>query len=488
MSIEAVGVVTVLIGVSALWRGPTFAFAAFVPMTLLGAAAAVLLGGSGTIQPAHLMLGFLALTAAGTLDFGTAREQLRFPREGFWLVAFTVLAVGGAVLLPRLLAETTNINAIGSTDYGPSIMLVPLGPTSGNMTQSVYTLADLACFLLCVAYAGQPAGFERLVRALTAYCACNIAFALVDLATFWTNTGFLLAPIRNADYQLHIETVVTGLKRIVGSFTETSSFSYATLGALGFTAELCLVGVRPRLFGPLALASLALLTLSTSTTAYVATPLLLLVLYGRTLARATHRRATALGLTVLMLGPLAVAAVTAGILLDPASKAAVMDTLTALLFDKAASQSGMERGAWNTAALQNAFDTHGLGAGLGSVRASSFPIALLANTGVPGFALLGAFLLRLLLWPSVLPGVGWTEPVRGAARVACVGLLIGATISGALVDLGLPFYTFAALACADPRRSAMVPIPSPPLRRICPVWERVTPAGSPAPVAPSLHA
>lgn len=450
MSIEAVGLVTMLIGLIALWRGPDFAIAALVPLTLLGAAGAMLLGGSGTIQPAHLMLGFLAATSWGRLDTTMLRERLRFPGEGFWLLAFTVVSIGGAALLPRLLARGTDINAVGSTAYGPSLLLVPLGPTSGNVTQSIYGAADLLCFLLCLAFAGQAAGFRGLARAVAFYGAVNIACAILDLATFWTGTSALLAPIRNAEYQLHTETVVTGLKRIVGSFTETSSFAYATLGAFAFAAELCLAGVRPCLFGALALTSLALLALSTSSTAYVATPLLLLALYGGTLMRMARRQATATGFALLLLAPLAAVALASAILIVPTAHAAVSDTLRALLFDKAASQSGLERAQWNADAWRNVWDTGGLGAGLGSVRASSFPVALLANTGLPGSVLFGAFLIRLFVRPADPAAGAAVEAVRRAARMACLGLLLGATVSGAMVDLGLPFFIFAALACARP--------------------------------------
>jgi hypothetical protein len=38
---------------------------------------------------------------------------------------------------------------------------------------------------------------------------------------------------------------------------------------------------------------------------------------------------------------------------------------------------------------------------------------------------------------------------RKAAKYACLGLLVAATVSGALVDLGLPFFAFAALACSQ---------------------------------------
>ena len=43
--------------------------------------------------------------------------------------------------------------------------------------------------------------------------------------------------------------------------------------------------------------------------------------------------------------------------------------------------------------------------------------------------------------------------VRGAARCGCLGLLLTGAISGALIDLGLPFFVLAALACARPTKT-----------------------------------
>jgi hypothetical protein len=42
------------------------------------------------------------------------------------------------------------------------------------------------------------------------------------------------------------------------------------------------------------------------------------------------------------------------------------------------------------------------------------------------------------------------DAYRQAAKSACFAWLITATVSGALVDLGLAFFAFAALACSRP--------------------------------------
>ena len=471
VSIELIGMITAVFGIVAVLRGPAFGLATFVPMTLLGSAGAVLLGGSGTIQPAHLMLGFVFLSFLLHRNRGfDVAAAVRFPGAGFWLVSFTAVAIVTAVLMPRLFAGATAINAVGTTEQGPSAELVPLGPTSGNATQSAYLIADALCFLLCSAFVTRFEGYRLLGRAVAAYCVLNIGFAALDLATFWSNTADWLTFIRNADYQLHVETVVTGLKRIVGSFTETSSFAYATLGALGFSARLALAGVRPRLFVTLAVVSLALLVFSTSTTAYVAAPILMTWIYVTTLIRAIKGRVGRSAVAFLVLAPMLALVLAIGIALEPRTRAAVNETVSTLVVEKSSSQSGLERTQWNVTALRNVRDTEWFGAGLGSVRASSFPVALLSNTGVLGAVLFAIFAGAVLIprrstvqggsneqssrfaggtaWPAAAEEIA---AVQDGARTACLGLLIGATISGALVDLGLQFFVFAALAVARPR-------------------------------------
>ena len=467
MNVEPIGLVTFAIGFAALFRGVDFAILCFMPMALLGSAGAVLLGGAGTIQPAHLMLGFVMLAVFVRPErFAVPLRSSTFPREGFWLVLVVVYGVAGAFLLPRLFAGATGVNAIGSTDYGPSLLLVPLGPTSGNITQSVYLAADALCFLTVLTVAATPRGYATVVKAVIAYCLADIAFAAVDIATSATDTGFLLGFVRNADYQLHLEEVTGGMKRIVGSFTEASSFSYATVGALGFASRLWLGGRSPRLTGSISLVCLGLLAFSTSSTAYVATPGLLAVLYGGSVLRIARRGAAApASFAFLALAPVALAAAVTAVGLSPAASATMRDFLAVTLFDKASSQSGIERAQWNLTAFANFRDTLFMGGGLGSIRASSFPLAVLSNLGAIGALGFGGFFASVLWAERGDARESLQADVRSAARTACAGLLIAATVSGALVDLGLPFYVFAALGCAVPRaespgmNSGSVPVP-----------------------------
>jgi hypothetical protein len=87
------------------------------------------------------------------------------------------------------------------------------------------------------------------------------------------------------------------------------------------------------------------------------------------------------------------------------------------------------------------------------VRTSSFAVALLAGVGIPGTIL---YLLFATLAFVRSRGVPRTFPsdVRLAARNACLGLMVGDLLGSPSIDQGLLFYVLAALACAEPERSA----------------------------------
>ncbi|RYC29465.1 hypothetical protein D3273_23795 [Lichenibacterium minor] len=465
MSVQPIGLVTLVVGLACLLLGARFGLFALAAASLLGAAAALFFGSGGQVQPAHLLLAFVVPSVlCRRRALAAALGELAFPRPGFFLAFATAFGMAGAILLPRIFAGATAINAIGTSEVGTAIMLTPLAPVGGNLTQTIYLVADLACFITAVGGGALRGGGVTLAKAMVAYAALNVLFALLDIGTYYTGTAALLDPVRNAQYTLHLDEVTSGMKRIAGSFTETASFSTATLGALGFTGTLWLHGRWPAATGPLAAASLVLIVLSTSSTGLVGGPLLVVLLYWTALRRIGRGRGSRVAALFAVGVPLIGVLVVATVALSPSASSTVVDYLDVLLFDKAMSQSGLERASWNAAALQNFFDTDGFGAGLGSVRASSFLVAVPANLGLPGAILFAAF-----FWQALARAGGDTDPetdLRVAARNGCLGLLLAASISGALVDLGLQFYLFAGLACTGRAWAAhrAPAFPNPPIR------------------------
>jgi hypothetical protein len=458
MSIEPIGLVTFIVGMICLQLGYRATVATLVVATLFGSAAAILIG-SANIPPAHLLLAFVAMsTLTRRLEAGRAVGAMSFPEPGFWLLCLVIYGLISGIAMPRLLAGSMPIIPLGTSEYAQTGSTVPLGPVSGNLTQGIYIVGDFACFVMIVAIASTQTGFATIASALVAYAAGNVLFAFVDLATYATGTQWLLEFIRNAQYTLHIEEEVSGLKRIVGSFTEASAFAGSTLGALGFVGTLWLCGRRPALTGTLALASLALVVLSTSSTGLAGTPPVLLILYVTALMRRGVDFRRPFTSAVLLCAPLVVVAVILAAQLNEEASKPIRDYIDVLIFSKSGSDSAIERTAWNTFALQNFFDSYGLGVGLGTVRTSSFPISLLSNVGVPGTIFYLFFAASAFLRRRGTPHT-FSSDVRLAARNACLGLIIGATFAGTTVEQGLFFYVLAGMACAEPERNIAVRSP-----------------------------
>jgi hypothetical protein len=458
LGIEPIGVLTVAVGVVCLLLGYRAAFATFVFAALFGSAAAILVS-SANIQPAHLLLVFAALTIfASPYRTSEALKSVRFPEPGFWLICLVVYGVVSAAIAPRLLAGMTPIVPLGTSQYADTGSTVPLGPVSSNLTQSIYLLADLLCFMMASAIASKREGLVDLADFLLAYAVGNTLFALLDVGTYATGTEWLLQFMRNARYVLHLDEEVSGLKRIVGSFPEASAFARSTLGVLGFTGTLALCGRRPALTITLAIASFFLVVLSTSSTGLAGTPLVVLILYGTAAVRSGfHPNHPYRSAAVLCAPLLALAGILALSLNDGASET-VRAYLDLLIFNKSTSDSATLRAFGNASAMQNFFDSYWLGVGLGTVRVSSLPVAVLSNVGLPGAA------FYLLFVGSALARAGGAArtleaDLRVAARNGCLGLIAGDIVASSTVEQGLLFYVLAAVVCAVPERKTDVLAP-----------------------------
>ena len=453
MSLEAIGVITIVLGFIGLYKGRYFTMTAFILFNIFGSAAAFLLGSSGNVSPAHLMLLFLAIaTFDGKQAFITAISTLSFPKPGFWLVCFTVYAVFAAYFMPRIFYGSTYINAVGVTEYGPAVSTVPLSPTSGNLTQTVYQLSDLLCFVIFAVIGTLSRGFKVITRGLILYTILDVIMAIVDMITGATGTGYLLAPIRNAAYTLHVDETVGGMRRISGSFLEASAFSSATIPVFVFNLTLWLRHRSTKISGMLAALTFALFLLSTSSTALAALPVVLLSIFAFCLYKTSSEPSNANTRIFVSSLPLISIVAVFFFAFNATAREFVVSYVDDLIFNKATTASGIERSEWNQSAYNNFVDTYFLGGGLGSIRASSFIMAILSNLGFIGAAFFGLFVLSasiVNLSTNSKDFQKYYNDVRFAALSAAVSSLVAASISGALVDLGLMFYVFAAVSCSN---------------------------------------
>jgi hypothetical protein len=137
MTVEPIGLIALLVGMIGLFVEQSFIVYAFFASTLLGAAAALILNslGGATIQPAHLLLGFLTvkLLASRNVRAGALRA-VAVGSPGFWLLVTVGYATMTAYLLPRFFHGQTF--AFSTRAQGENYA-APLAPTTANLTQSV---------------------------------------------------------------------------------------------------------------------------------------------------------------------------------------------------------------------------------------------------------------------------------------------------------------------------------------------------------------
>lgn len=232
--------------------------------------------------------------------------------------------------------------------------------------------------------------------------------------------------------------------------------------SFSFTLLLWLERFPSRLTGLATLSIGTTIILCTSTTAYIGCLFVLCLVVLFSLKRLHGGRGTAPYATFLVVTLFMVPCTIVALMLIPDAWNSVTDLTSITFADKLQSQSGEERTAWNTLALVSFVETATFGAGLGTVRASSFIAALLSNVGLSGTVLFAVFLYSLLMAAGRhKSGAREDRSIGIAAVLASIAQITSATISGSSTDLGLLFSITAGLAtgCLDrpyvlPRRAA----------------------------------
>lgn len=455
MTIEVIGYIVFLLGAIGIVLGARFAIAVLCLSVLFGAAAAIQLPslGGSSIQPSHLLL--FSLIACCMLRPRLIQQALAsaaYPGPGFWFAGYILFSVLSAFFLPRIFQGATLVYSSARGASGVmSTIASPLSPGSSNLTQAVYLLSDLACFAVVCGLA-QLGHARFLAQTLVMTAVTCFALASLDVGTFMAGHPEWLDFIRNANYTMHTAETMSGFKRIVGSYPEASAYGSAALAYFTFTLMLWLERFPSRLAGFAALSIGVTILLCTSTTAYIAGALVLSAVIAFSLSQLVAGRTTTRHAAFLSVTLFVVPAAVIGLMLIPDAWNAVNDLASLTLVDKLESQSGEERTAWNTLALTAFVETATFGGGLGTVRASSFPAALLSNIGVAGTVLFFVFLHSLLnaarskKLPERPDRTIEDRTIGLAAIFASMAQIASATVSASGIDLGLLFSTTAGLA------------------------------------------
>lgn len=438
-----------------VWASGTRMVTVFVIACLFGGSAAVAINalGGAPLTPAVFALPFLMVRSVNATSLRSLAFHARDPAAGLWLSFLLLWGLLGAFLLPRLMLGQTMVITTDRTSIFGGMALLPLGPTSGNVTQAGYMMGGVAAFAAMRSLLDKDAGLSVFRSAVMALAALNIVAAFINLAEQFTGFSGVMEAVRNANYATMDGGEIGGLVRISGTFPEASAFSAFTVPLFAFTASLWRSGQGKPLAGWLALVSLALLAFSTSTTAYAS-----LLMYFACLAVVAVWRVLWQGKIPVLGAPavilwLTIVAACCVVLLKPEIVSRIAEFFQLTLLRKLESSSGVERSSWNAQAWQNFVDTYGLGVGLGSARASSFPLLLLSNLGVIGTALFAAFVIQVLRL-AFGTNRSATAPVSRAAGHAVLAALLAATVSGTVFDLGMAFYAFAAAAAVGSGQKA----------------------------------
>jgi hypothetical protein len=413
--------------------------------TALGTVSA--LGGSSPL----IYVAFLLLLLGATFlqrDFVNRLGRNFSQHWTAWAVGALILyTAAGAVLFPRLFAGQTM--AIVATPE--RVAELPLAPTSGNVTQTGYlVLSALAYYAFAASLAGKVR-LEALRRGFLGWAIMNVALGTIDLAGKLSGIGDLLAPIRTASYSYLVEVEEAGFWRIAGGFSEASGFGSATLACLAF----CFAYWRVSRSGPvlaLTLALLCLLLLSTSSTAYAGFAIVASFVAMSMAISALRGRLAGPDLLILAYVWLALIIVLSLYLVDERLFDPLVRLFDAMVLNKSASGSAEERLHWNLVGLQAFVDTFGLGVGLGSSRASGWPVAVLSQLGIVGALLITALVVVLLHDLAAPKPRGLdrkTQALVSGVRSAALAGLAGASVSGGFADPGLIFFIALAVVGAS---------------------------------------
>ena len=453
------GLIVILVGLWCQFGDYRRTLVVIMVMTLFEAADAADLPalGGASITPAKLFLVFFVLRIVSMRSGTAAMLSEIAPRRVLFIYLLLILwVICSSLLLPRLFEGMTEVFSLSRSDVddGAAGSPTPLGPSSGNITQTVYALGSFAIAIGVSVLAKRPGGYATVLTGMLLVTGLDIFFAFFDLFTAATHTEFLLDTIHTGAYAFLTSDEAGGLKRISGSFSEASAFAAFSLLLLAVNVSLYLSRVRPRLTGSYCVVLAVLLFLSTSSTAYVSLAILIAAFGVAAVWVALRWGDISL---LRMLG----AACCIGIfitglafLFAPSVTLAVWNLLDVSIFQKSQSDSAIERGALNTQAIKIFFDTYGLGAGVGSTRTSNYVLLLASNLGIIGIVL---FVILILALAFLRVRGDLDDEARAVVRAARVGMLaslVPATLIGTIFDLGPLFYLFAGIVASSAPRLA----------------------------------
>jgi hypothetical protein len=408
-----------------------------------GATAAATIPALGNASPLiYTLFGFLLVLQAASQPhfFAKISFSVATSFSSFVAIVLAFWAVASAIILPRLfIGEFPAFVPVDGV-----VLELPLAPVGGNITQTAYLLLGVASFFSLRILLFDFSAFRDVRKALFAYVIVHAVFGLFDLSCKVLGTDDWLLSIKTASYALLDDDQVDGFARIVGTYSEASSFAINSLACVSFSYTYWRCTGSKTAF-VLTLLITFLLLRSTSTTAYVGLTLLSLFAVGGIALRLVIRSFGSKELILLVIWLSLITCLLCIYLADEHTFDAFQGMLRQTLLEKRYSSSAEERYHFNTTNLQTFIDTYGLGIGMGSSRSSSWFISVLTQLGIFGALLFGVLIAGIFFGTTSRkpPNI---FPVIAGARAMALGWLVGNSIAGSSADPGIQFFLTLAVA------------------------------------------
>ncbi|WP_420335686.1 hypothetical protein [Roseibium sp.] len=336
------------------------------------------------------------------------------------LFLFWIAAIFATIFMPRLFAGTIEVIPVRGILSQTSL----LRPTTQNISQLAYlTISVFATFAFTRALHADSAKYISF-RALCGGAILVVTTGLIDYASTYLPTKFILEPFRTASYSLLTDVEVLGGKRVVGLMPEASSYGglcLVFLATLFFLRDQVRETGIPTLLVTLLLLGLCVcLWLSKSTGAYVGLGVFALFATMNWGTNFIAGRSNPITFKIRIHEFWAVFMLCFGIILFAIVQPSIFDPIVELVdrmvLQKGSSSSFEERGYWRAVSWQAALDSYGFGVGLGGTRASSSIVSIISNTGFLGAILYFSFVLitmfgridtQVLSLKKIANGVRW---------------------------------------------------------------------------------
>ena len=366
-----------------------------------------------------------------------AFEAALDPTKFGLLFLFLLYGFLSAYLMPRLFAGSVEVIPVAYELPWP----VSLQPTTANITQSAYLALTIFTALAFSVVAARSDFQHHYLQAMLFGGVLLLATGLLDLATATLGLADLLSPFRNASYRLLIDADVLGSKRIVGFMPEASAYGFSCVAAAASLAFLrpffAASRLRTKLVPAAAISLILMAAFSTSSTAYfglgVSGVVFAFSWLRRFLDPHAYDRDGLKWEAAAMIAPACVflfVSVISPRLLDP-----IYAMLNELVFQKAQSDSYIERTMWTKVGMDAFFATNGIGVGLGSARTSNWCVAVLSNTGVVGAILITLFIGRTFL--ARCHGDARARAFVSALKFSLLPVFAMQVLSGGVPDFGV---------------------------------------------------